>query len=136
MTAKEVVARLDGVRERAPDRWTAKCPAHQDKWPSLSIRELDDGTVLLYDFGGCHALDVVRAIGLEFSDLFPDRHIRRVEHSERPRIPAAERLELIEHEIGVTFSIASDLLTTKVITEENVIRLARAVHRIGSARHA
>src|SRR5690554_7571094 len=68
MTAGELISRLDGVRETGPGRWIARCPAHEDRRPSLSVRETDDGTILLHDFGGCSALEVVESIGLEFAD--------------------------------------------------------------------
>src|SRR5690349_10346417 len=58
ITAADIVARFDGVRERGPGRWMARCPAHDDSSPSLSIRELDDGTILLHDFAGCDALAI------------------------------------------------------------------------------
>lgn len=135
MNAEPILARLEGVRERAPDRWTARCPAHEDKKPSLSIRDAGD-RLLVYCFGGCNVREVVEAIGLRFDDLFADRQIRRTYDSQRPRIPAGERLELLEHEIGVAFFIASDFLTSKTITDEAHERLTKALQRIGSARHA
>jgi hypothetical protein len=135
MTADEIIARLDGVRERGPGRWSAKCPAHEDRSPSLSIRECDDGTILLHDFGGCDALSIVGAIGIEFADLFPARNIRRVDHRERPRIPASERLELLEHEIGVALFIATDFLANREISDDDYARLVQAVARIGSSKH-
>jgi hypothetical protein len=148
MTADEIIARLDGVRERGPGRWSAKCPSHEDKSPSLSIRECDDGTILLHDFGGCDALSIVNAIGIEFADLFPARNIRRVDHRERPRIPASERLELLEHEIGVAFFLISDAVNAlsrrenlnsgqslATLFDDDCKRLTLAYQRIGSARH-
>jgi len=46
--AQRLLDRLDGVKRVADGRWMAKCPAHEDKRPSLSIRETDDGRVLLH----------------------------------------------------------------------------------------
>jgi hypothetical protein len=51
----------------------AKCPAHQDRTASLSIRETDDGRVLINPFCGCDTGDVLDAVGLTFQDLFPER---------------------------------------------------------------
>ena len=67
-----VLSRLDKVRQAGPSRWMACCPAHDDKTPSLSIRETGDGTCLLKCFAGCTAGDVVSSIGLSLRDLFPD----------------------------------------------------------------
>jgi hypothetical protein len=35
--------RLQGVKRTGPSRWIARCPAHEDRRPSLAVRELDDG---------------------------------------------------------------------------------------------
>ena len=50
---------------------TALCPSHDDKSPSLSVAETTDGKVLLHCFVGCSTSEVLRAINLEFKDLFP-----------------------------------------------------------------
>lgn len=49
----------------------ARCPAHDDRSPSLSIKELPDGRVLVHCHAGCGALDVIAAVGLEWDALFP-----------------------------------------------------------------
>ena len=36
--AARLLDRLTGVKQTAPGRWIAKCPAHEDRSPSLSIR--------------------------------------------------------------------------------------------------
>lgn len=48
----------------------ACCPAHEDKNPSLSVKENDHGDVLLNCFAGCKPQAVVSAIGLEMKDLY------------------------------------------------------------------
>jgi len=51
--------------------YMARCPVHDDKNPSLSITEGDDGRVLLKCFAGCSTEEIVKALGLTMSDLFP-----------------------------------------------------------------
>ena len=68
-----LLSRLDKVRRSGPDSWMACCPAHEDKSASLSIRHDDDGKTLIHCFAGCSVHEVVGAIGLEISDLFPPR---------------------------------------------------------------
>ena len=51
--------------------WTARCPAHDDRRPSLSISESADGRVLLHCFAGCRVKAVVKALGFSMSDLTP-----------------------------------------------------------------
>ena len=76
MSAHDIVSRLDHCRQSGRDKWLARCPAHDDRSPSLSIRDIGDGRTLINCFAGCGAVDVLAAIGLELSDLYPptDRH--------------------------------------------------------------
>ena len=67
-----LLSRLEGVREVRAGKFYAKCPAHDDKSPSLSVRDTDD-TILIHCFAGCSPDDVLAAIGLSFSDLYADR---------------------------------------------------------------
>lgn len=133
MSGDALLSRLDGLRETGPSRWIAKCPSHDDRSPSLSIRELDDGRILIYCFAGCSALDVLDALGLMMSDLFPDRlgqHFRPV----RARIPASDVLMTLDHESFVIAIIGADILEHKQLDEPTWSRLAQAVRRINETR--
>jgi len=57
-------------RQRGED-YSAKCPAHEDRSPSLSVATGDGGKVLLHCFAGCSHVDIVAALELRQSDLFP-----------------------------------------------------------------
>ncbi len=70
--------------------WSALCPAHADRSPSLSICEGRGGRTLLRCFAGCSAHAIARALGLGMSDLFVnDRRIDRG-YSGRPTPGAAD----------------------------------------------
>lgn len=71
--AEDVVGRLEGVRRTGDGRWAAKCPAHGDKGPSLSVRHGEDGRVLLHCFAGCSFTEITNAMGIQASQLFPER---------------------------------------------------------------
>src|SRR5437868_3858417 len=68
-----VLPRLDRVRSSGPNQWSARCPAHEDRNPSLSIAVGLDGRVLLHCHGGCAFDDVLAALDLGPRDLFPER---------------------------------------------------------------
>jgi hypothetical protein len=57
--------------KRSGDGWKAKCPMHDDRDPSLSIREGSDGRALIKCHAGCSTDDVLTALGLTRRDLFP-----------------------------------------------------------------
>src|SRR5262249_9364386 len=69
MTVEQFLSRLDGVRPRGTGRWSARCPAHADRSPSLSIREVET-KILLRCFAGCDTPQIVEGMGLRMGDLF------------------------------------------------------------------
>jgi hypothetical protein len=66
-----LVDQLDGVVRNNGTTAMARCPAHEDRSPSLSLRRIE-GSVLLHCFAGCDNRDVVAAIGWTPADLFDD----------------------------------------------------------------
>ena len=132
MRVDVLLGQLSGVRRTGRDRWIAKCPAHDDGRASLSIRELDDGRVLVHDFAGCDVETVLGAVGLEFDALFPDRHI---EHGKRERRPfnAHDVLECLAFETSIVLTYASALARGE-IGDVDRDRLGVAVGRIEEAR--
>ncbi|WP_273378247.1 phage/plasmid primase, P4 family [Symbiobacterium thermophilum] len=68
----DLLSRLEGVQGNG-QRFKAKCPAHQDDKPSLSITTRDDGKILMHCHAGCEITDIVRALGIKLSDLMPPR---------------------------------------------------------------
>lgn len=53
-----------------------KCPAHQDRVASGSLKEGKDGRALLHCHAGCSTEEIVEALGLEMKDLFVgERHV-------------------------------------------------------------
>lgn len=127
-----LLSSLDGVRETGRDRWLARCPAHDDRNPSLSVRNVDD-RLLIHCFAGCEPIDIINAVGLEFSDLFTDGR----KHQRRPSkswIPARDALATLDHESLVVAIIGADFLEQKEIDEPTWDRLGQAVNRINSTR--
>jgi hypothetical protein len=78
MTADELVRFLDRVTIAGPATWRARCPAHADALPSLTVTAGDGGRVLLHCHAGCAIESILRALGLQFSDLFPVVHGLRI----------------------------------------------------------
>lgn len=70
MTIEAFLQLLDGVKSTRRG-WQARCPAHSDKSPSLSIRESDGGLILVHCFAGCANQEICSALHIKPSDLFP-----------------------------------------------------------------
>ncbi|MDD4966998.1 hypothetical protein [Halothiobacillus sp.] len=79
----DLLSRLDGVRKTGPGKWTAKSPTRNERTASLSIKQTDDGRILLHDFGGSEAADILAALGLNWVQLIPP-HLRRDRHACSP----------------------------------------------------
>lgn len=99
---------IDAVLGRFPDArksgngWSARCPAHEDRHPSLSIAEGDDGRVLLKCHAGCATEDVCRSKNLRLADLMPERPTRAIRHTQqRSGFPTAEAaIHFLERKLG------------------------------------
>jgi hypothetical protein len=66
----DFLSRFEGVQQSGGG-WVAKCPAHGDDNPSLSIARGEDGRWLVYCHAGCSAEAIVESIGLKMCDLMP-----------------------------------------------------------------
>ncbi|WP_341678384.1 hypothetical protein [Niveibacterium sp. SC-1] len=128
-----LLSRLDGVKRTGPDRWLARCPAHDDGHASLSVRELDDGRILLHDFAGCSADEVVGAIGLALADLMPPRPLAvdRMPGERRP-FPALDVLRALSFECQVVLMVAADVSEGRPLAARDRDRLGAAIGRIQS----
>ena len=60
MSAERIARALGGGKVGAG--WTACCPAHDDQRPSLSIRDAEDGMVLVRCHAGCDQAWVIAAL--------------------------------------------------------------------------
>ena len=108
------------------------CPPHEDRSPSLAVRELDDGRVLVHCFGGCSVESVLGAIGLDMTDLFPERVAAPGTGTapQRLRLPASQAIEILERETMIVAVVGGDMVRKKDITETDHRRLIQAVSRV------
>ena len=83
---QRVLNKLERFRQVRPGQWMARCPAHEDGNPSLSVKEAPDGVVLLYCFGGCTQQAVVAALGMEMANLYPEKPSRYASGRRPPRV--------------------------------------------------
>ena len=133
MSAAELISRLKKVRATGKGTWTACCPAHNDKSPSLAVRDTEDGRVLVYCFGGCDVESILDTVGLTFDDLFPETHEHR--KSEARPFPASDVLRLIAKEALIVAATAK-ALTTRKLTEVEYNRSLEASALIQGALRA
>ena len=140
MTAEILLDRLERVRRTGRGRWVARCPAHDDRGPSLSIRELDDGRVLAHCFAGCGVDAVLGAVSLDMEALFPEQRVAdRVIRERRPyrvrEVVAALRFELV-----VAWTLLSAVHQGRPLDqadrERAGVAVDRVLHFLGELDHA
>lgn len=141
MNVDPFLALLEGVKQTGRARWIAKCPAHADKRPSLSVDEGANGTILICCRAGCAAIDVVHAVGLELADLFPKRDLSKLTKPQAADVRMIAKRNQVEaaayaceHESHILMQVATAMLAGN-ITQADYDRLIVAQERISAARH-
>jgi hypothetical protein len=117
--AENVLPRLECVKETGTGRGIARCPAHNDKSPSLTWRICEDGMLLVKCWAGCSAHDIVDALGLKLRDLFSAHHIDRRRLSE-PHLDSRQALAILRRESTVVM-IAADYISKRIILNDDDI---------------
>lgn len=134
------LSRLQNVH-RSKNGWRADCPCgHQHARSSLSIAIAGDGRVLVHDFAGCDVHAVLAAIGVEATELLPERirnsspeaRQRAVEQFKRNGWQAA--LGVLAREATVVLIAAQMMCRDRPLTMDDAVRLAVAIQRIEDAR--
>ncbi len=136
MALQDLLSTLQKVKKTGPARYIALCPAHQDRHPSLTITEKDDGMVLICCWAGCGAADILAAVGMEFDALYPTR---TDDHRGKPvRKPwnAADLLQVMAFEATVVRLCAADVAAGKPLNEAVTQRLVTARKRLEAAAEA
>ena len=126
-----MLSRLEKVKG-GRGRWTACCPHHQDKSPSLAIRLVEDGRILLHCFGGCSVDEVVGSIGMSINDLFPPSDTGP-KPAVKPAFFANDLLRIIKFETTIVSLLASDVARGKKLSESDLNRAKLASERIFEA---
>jgi hypothetical protein len=132
MSLDSVLSKLNKVKRTGVGRYISCCPAHEDKSPSMTLRELDDGRVLIHCFSGCDAVSILGAIGLTFNDLFPEPLMQHGKPERRP-FNAHDVLSCIKFESLLVAIAALRLAHGKAIEEPEKARLLVAAGRLNEA---
>lgn len=75
MTTLDVLAHFKDVK-RSGNGYRCRCPAHEDKKPSLMIRSADNGGTLVKCMAGCPTEKVLERVGLKMKDIMPPQNTK------------------------------------------------------------
>jgi len=128
-----LLSRLEKVKQTGSGNWIACCPAHQDKSPSMTIAETPDERILIHCFAGCSPNEILSAVGMELSDLFPEKLAAHIKPLRRP-FPAADVLETLSTELLIVAMAANRLSNGNTLSTDDRDRLRLASERIMAGR--
>jgi len=135
-TVNHFLHHLTKVKKTSSNQWIAVCPAHNSKGQKLAIAEGNDGRILLKCWArGCSPADIVSAVGLTMSALFPE-HLRYGNHAplhQSQRFIPRTALTTLSEEITIVWLCASNILKGKHISKNDIDRLRSAARRIWNA---
>lgn len=128
-----VLSLLSGVKKSGVG-FMACCPAHDDRSPSLSVKEGDDGRVLIHCFAGCSFNEVVESLGLNPADLFVKQGNLTSGNVRPLRLSSVKLRPAIELERQILFLIHCDRLKGRAISSIDCERELIALQRLTSVK--
>jgi len=129
MRVDEFLSKLNKVRSHGKGKWVAICPAHADRSPSLSIAEGDDGRVLVHCFALCPVSDVVAAVGMNLSDLMPEREIDDP-RPKRMKFLGSQVMDSLALQSLIVATAGADIAAGKELSAEDRKAVAQAAAAI------
>jgi hypothetical protein len=136
MSADTLLFLLSKVKRTKPNSWLACCPAHDDRSPSLTVTELADGRVLIHCFAGCDANEVLGAVGLDMTDLFPANNNQHFTKGERRPFVTADIFRAVASEVMIVYLSGNAMTKGETLSDVDMQRLLQATSRIQSALKA
>lgn len=134
MSPRDKFLSLVDHRSTGANHGLFRVPTRDDKRMSGSWRELDDGRLLIFDHGGDSAYEIVAAIGLEITDLYPEQSIGHGKPERNP-FPASDALRCLAFE-GMVIAASGRQILTGIWSESEQSRLVDAVSRVSAAMTA
>lgn len=127
--------RLEAVRELPNGEYQARCPAHEDRSPSLSIALGEDDRILIYCFAGCSIDRICRSINFEMSNLFPRKPVDHRYSKVSAQLRGATLLRSLAHEILIIEMYARAVRNQVELSERDHERMTLAIERIAEANN-
>lgn len=130
MNIDQLLTRLEKVRRTGDGKWLACCPAHNDKSPSLAIKQTDDGKILIHCFAGCEVEAIVSSIDLTLADLMPDNPPTYKKRSKPPKFNKYELFDRVVYESTILLVAIRQLINKEALSSEDQKRVFKAEQTI------
>ena len=129
MNLEPILQRLEKVKRIKSGVFKACCPAHDDKTPSLEIKDAGDKALMICR-AGC-TFDEIRAmIGMDKHEFFADG---KAPKQAAPGVSTRDVAEAVSFELAVAYVVACDRAKGRQITPQDLQREQQARERIARA---
>jgi len=129
MSLEIMLGRLQKVKRSGHGQYMACCPAHEDRSPSLSIKDTGEGRLLINCLAGCDTLNVLNALGMDWEDVMPPKEAS-YQAPVKQRVYPSDALKAIQTEARIVMLAAYSILDKKDMTVGDFQRLQLAMERI------
>ena len=127
------VSRLSKAKRTGNDSWIACCPAHADKSPSMTVREVEDGMLLVHCFAGCGIDEIAGSIGMSISDLMPDKQPDEIRKARKIPFSPSDVLACAKNDAALLYVVMCDLSKGVMLTDRQIEAAKKAAARVYSA---
>jgi hypothetical protein len=127
----ELSARLKKFKRLSEGRYTACCPVHNDRNPSLGITLKPDGKWVMNCLScGANGQAVCDALGIDVTALFPPSDNPRYERQTRSGFSAWQLLHALEPDLVRLLIVANELKENQAISPDDRDFVAGLILRI------
>ena len=126
-----VLSRLEKVNSLGKGKYLAICPSHDDRSPSLAIKQVDD-RILIHCFAGCDTADVLQSMQLEFSDIMPNTAKGNFPREKSP-FYSSDVLKTLREDMQILIACALHMSKGFKLCESDLRRLFLASSKIKHA---
>lgn len=128
----EFLSKLTKVRKNGRG-WTACCPAHDDRMPSMSIAE-NDGKITVCCFAGCGFEAITGAVGMRMEDFYPPRAASEQREKLVAGFTPLQITRMVIREAGILEIAVETLLRGNMLSVADIERVYDALRGIERVR--
>lgn len=129
MNLDPILQRLNKVKRVKAGVYKACCPAHDDRTPSLEIKDADDRALLICR-AGCSFDEIRAALGMDAHEFFADGKTPR---QAEPGVSIRDLSEAASFELAVCYVVACDRAKGRQVSPQDLAREKQARERITRA---
>lgn len=127
------LSRLDKVKRVGQSAYIACCPAHADKNPSMTIREVENGMILAHCFAGCSIDQIAGAVSMELYELMPDKAPDETRKARSIPFAPSDVMACCKTDACLLYVVMCDLSKGIELTREQIRNAKKAAGRIYAA---